>query len=100
MIKVIVKVPHEVPIVKEVASTSELEAILGGDIEVVNDDQLEGIHLLVSEEARGIEANNFPVSTDGYLDWVYGTCIFVKQDNSSFTEEEVKQVEDFLAKSK
>ena len=100
MITVIIKVPHEAAVVKEVQSSADFETILGGDFEIVHDDQLAGIHLVVHEDARGVEANNFPITSEGFLDWVYGTCIFVKQDSTSFSLEEVQQIEHFLSQKK
>ncbi|UYZ11683.1 MULTISPECIES: hypothetical protein [Brevibacillus] len=97
MITVLIKRPHEEAEPVAIAGADELSELVGGDYDVVRDDRLPGFSLIVNEEARGIEANNFPVTTDGYLDWVYGTCVFVKEDGTSLTEEDVETVRRYLA---
>jgi hypothetical protein len=100
MIKVVVKAPAEAPEVKELAGTADFAGILEGEFEIVSDDELAGISLVVEEDARGVKANNFPITSDGFLDWVYGTCIFVREDGQSLTEEDVQTIMDYLAKKK
>jgi len=96
MITVYVKRPHEAAAPAEVAGMDDLEELVGGEYEVVSDDGLAGISLIVNEEARGVEANNFPIASDGYLDWVYGTCVFVKEDGRSLTEDDRQRIDRFL----
>ncbi|WP_139488658.1 DUF3846 domain-containing protein [Brevibacillus dissolubilis] len=100
MIKVIVKIPHEQAEVREVSGAEEIEEILEGDYEVIQDDTLEGISLLVNEDARGVAANNFPVTSDGYLDWVYGPCVMIGANGGSLTDADVERITTYLAKSK
>lgn len=96
MINVYVKRPHEPAVAAELEGMDDLQDLVGGDYEVVADDHLEGISLIVNEDARGVEANNFPITSDGYLDWVYGTCVFVKADGRSLSEEDRSRIEQFL----
>ncbi|MED4581328.1 hypothetical protein [Brevibacillus choshinensis] len=96
MITVYVKRPHELAVAVEVEGMDDLQDLVEGDYEVVADDHLEGISLLVNEDARGVEANNFPITSDGYLDWVYGACVFVKADGRSLTEEDQSRIDRFL----
>ncbi|MFD2371689.1 hypothetical protein ACFSO0_17340 [Brevibacillus sp. GCM10020057] len=96
MITVYVKRPHEAGVPAEVSGMNDLEELIGGAYEVVSDDGLTGISLIVNEDARGVEANNFPVTTDGYLDWVYGTCVFVKADGQSLTPDDLLRIDRFL----
>lgn len=97
MMTVLVKRPHEEPMTAQITDTSELEDLVGGEWEIIHDDRLDGYHLVVNEEARGVEANNFPVSTGGFLDWVYGSCVFLKADGSSLTEEDQDVIRRYLA---
>lgn len=97
MITVYVKRPHESAVAAEVTSMDELQDMVGGEYEVVADDHLEGISLIVNEDARGVEANNFPITSDGYLDWVYGICVFVKEDGRSLSEEDCLRINQFLS---
>ncbi len=97
MITVYVKRPHESAEAVEVTNMDELQDMVGGDHEVVADDHLEGISLIVNEDARGVEANNFPITSDGYLDWVYGVCVFVKEDGRSLSEEDRLRIDQFLS---
>ncbi|MFS0916276.1 hypothetical protein [Brevibacillus sp. 179-C 1.1 NHS] len=97
MTTVYVKVPHEHAVVREIAETDELHELVGGDYEVVEDEHLEGISLVVNEDARGVQANNFPITSDGYLDWVYGPCVFVKADGRSLTDEDLSRIDQFLS---
>ncbi|MED1950974.1 hypothetical protein [Brevibacillus centrosporus] len=96
MIHVYVKRPHEAAFSYEVNGQDELQELVGGEIEVVVDDSLAGISLVVNEDARGVEANNFPVTSEGYLDWVYGTCVFVKKDGQSLSDEDLLRINQFL----
>ncbi|MFY0545541.1 DUF3846 domain-containing protein [Brevibacillus sp. H7] len=97
MITILIKRPHEDAEVLQIADASELEELVGGDYEIVHDDRLDGFHLVVNEEARGIQANNFPISSDGFLDWVYGPCVFVKADGSSLSHEDIASIQEYLA---
>lgn len=97
MITVYVKRPHEPAAAAEVNSMDELQEWVGGDYEVAADDHLDGISLIVNEDARGVEANNFPITSDGYLDWVYGVCVFVKEDGRSLSEEDRARIDLFLS---
>lgn len=97
MIAVIVKKPHEEAILAEIENTEQLADLVEGDFEVVADDHLEGISLVVGEDARGVQANNFPITTEGFLDWVYGPCVFVKADGSSLTDQDVEHIRKFLS---
>lgn len=96
MITVYVKRPHEAAAPAEVSGMDDLVELVGGEYEVVSDDGLAGISLIVNEEARGVEANNFPITADGYLDWVYGTCVFVKADGQSLTPDDLLRIDRFL----
>ncbi|MED1944284.1 MULTISPECIES: DUF3846 domain-containing protein [Brevibacillus] len=97
MITVYVKIPHENAVVREISGTDDLQQLVGGDYEVVEDDHLEGISLIVNEDARGVEANNFPITSDGFLDWVYGPCVFVKADGHSLTADDLSRIDQFLS---
>ncbi|MGN7471151.1 DUF3846 domain-containing protein [Brevibacillus sp. SAFN-007a] len=97
MITVYVKRPHEQAEKLEIADTDSLRDLVEGDFDVVTDDFLEGISLIVNEEGRGVLGNNFPITSDGYLDWVYGPCVFVKADGRSLTEEDIVRIDRFLA---
>ncbi len=97
MIRVLVKRPHAEAEAAQIESTSALEEIVEGDYEIVHDDRLAGFRLVVNEEARGIQANNFPITSDGYLDWVYGTCVFVREDGTSLTDEDIDTIRSYLA---
>ncbi|MCC8436135.1 DUF3846 domain-containing protein [Brevibacillus sp. M2.1A] len=92
-----IKLPHENAVVREIDGTDELQELVGGDYEVVEDDHLEGISLVVNEDARGVEANNFPITSDGFLDWVYGPCVFVKADGRSLTADDLSRIDQFLS---
>lgn len=91
------KKPHEGATVIHIENADSLCERVGGDYEVVTDDHLEGISLVVNEEARGLEANNFPITSDGYLDWVYGACVFVKADGQSLTDEDILRIDQYLS---
>ncbi|MGG1659735.1 DUF3846 domain-containing protein [Brevibacillus sp. NRS-1366] len=97
MITVYVKRPHEEPFSTEIADTDGLTDLVDGDFEIVADDHLDGISLVVNEDARGVQANNFPITSEGYLDWVYGPCVFVKADGHSLSEENIHRINQFLA---
>lgn len=97
VITVLVKRPHEEAYPLEIRGTDEINELVGGEYELLSDDRLEGISLLVNEELRGVEANNFPVTTDGYRDWVYGTCVFVKADGTSLNEADRDAILAYLA---
>lgn len=97
MIAVYLKRPHEEAVVSHIENTDDLNDLVGGDFEVMADDHLEGISLIVNEEARGVQANNFPITSEGYLDWVYGPCVFVKADGSSLTDEDIARIRHFLS---
>ncbi|ATF13098.1 hypothetical protein HPY28_02540 [Brevibacillus sp. HB1.2] len=97
MTTVYVKLPHENAVVREIAGTDELQDLVDGDYEVVEDDHLEGISLVVNEDARGVQANNFPITSDGFLDWVYGPCVFVKANGRSLTADDLSRIDQFLS---
>ncbi|GEB32828.1 DUF3846 domain-containing protein [Brevibacillus parabrevis] len=100
VITVYVKRPHEDATIAEIADTDALSELVDGDFEVVTDDHLEGISLIVNEDGRGVLANNFPITADGYLDWVYGPCVFVKADGRSLSEDDIRVIDQFLAAKK
>ena len=97
MIMVYVKRPHEDAYKTEIADTDVLNELVDGDFEVVADDNLTGISLIVNEDARGVLANNFPITSEGYLDWVYGPCVFVKANGLSLTDTDIELIDQFLA---
>ncbi|USG63432.1 hypothetical protein NDK47_14725 [Brevibacillus ruminantium] len=97
MITVMVKRPHEEAFALQVNNIDDVKELVGGDYELLTDDRLDGISLLVNEELRGIEANNFPITTDGYRDWVYGPCVFVLANGTSLTEADMEKVNQYLA---
>ncbi|MEJ8544784.1 DUF3846 domain-containing protein [Brevibacillus borstelensis] len=97
MITVLLKRPHEDAAPLQISDTDDVARLVGGDFELLSDDRLDGISLLVNEELRGVEANNFPVTADGFLDWVYGPCVFVKADGTSLTDEDMEKVRKYLA---
>jgi hypothetical protein len=97
VITVLIKRPHDEPETAQITDTSELGDLVGGEWEIIHDDRLEGFRLVVNEEARGVQANNFPITSDGFLDWVYGTCVIVKADGSSLTDADVTLIRHYLA---
>ncbi|WP_312108468.1 DUF3846 domain-containing protein [Brevibacillus reuszeri] len=97
MITVYVKRPHEEAYKMDIANSDTLSELVDGDFEVISDDNLDGISLVVNEDSRGVLANNFPITSDGYLDWVYGPCVFVKADGHSLTDADVELINQFLA---
>lgn len=97
MITVYVKRPHEAPLSMEIADTDGLNDLVDGDFELITDDHLDGISLVVNEDARGVQANNFPITSDGFLDWVYGPCVFVKANGHSLTEDDIHRIDQFLS---
>jgi hypothetical protein len=97
LITVMLKRPHQEAEVVTITDTSELNDLVEGDFEVVSDDRLSGFHLVVNEEARGVQANNFPITANGFLDWVYGPCVFVKADGTSLTDDDISAIRQYLS---
>jgi hypothetical protein len=97
VITVLIKHPHEDVAPIQIKDTDDVTRLVGGDFEVLADDRLDGVSLLVNEDLRGVAANNFPVTTDGFLDWVYGPCVFVKADGTSLTDEDMEKIRKYLA---
>lgn len=100
MITVMLKLPEQDPETREIDSIQTIEEWLEGEFEMIEDDQLSDIHILINEEARGVQPHNFTILSEGAHDWVYGPAVFISVREGqvvSLNERQIKDIKEYFS---